>query len=97
MARQFVESDFGVTVLVDSVVVDFWPSNSRYVFPRFLKDRDVAEFGLLSPSPTVRHASRAGGTGNFDAADVMAMAFRLATRAISQSAPAAEQMMRKSD
>jgi hypothetical protein len=84
MRRQPVEKDFSVTVSEDSVAVYFWPTRSRYIFNRFLSERDIAEFGPLSPSPTIRHGSRATGTGNFDSAEVMVVAFRLASAAVTR-------------
>jgi hypothetical protein len=61
--------------------VHFAPTRSLYTFTRLTADRDVAEFGPLSPDPVIQHASRASGTRNYDAADVLAMAVRLATAA----------------
>jgi hypothetical protein len=55
----------------------------------------VAEFGPLSPDPVIQHASRAGGIRNYDAAEVLAMAFRLGTGdalAARAPSPSAESM-----
>jgi hypothetical protein len=35
----------------------------------------------VSPDPVVQHASRSSGTRNYEAAEVLAMAFRLAAEA----------------
>jgi hypothetical protein len=78
MRRQPVESDFEVEVFEQTIAVRFWPTRSRCSFARFTIARDIAEFGPASPDPVVEHASRGSGTRNYDAAEVLAMAFRLA-------------------
>jgi hypothetical protein len=49
MRRQPVESDFEVEVFRDTVTAYFRPTRSLYTFARFTIERDVAEFGPLSP------------------------------------------------
>jgi hypothetical protein len=79
--RQPVETDFKVEVLEDAIAVHFWPTRSVYTFARFTNERDIADFGPLSPDPAIQHASRISGTRIYDAAEVQALAFRLATAA----------------
>jgi hypothetical protein len=81
MRRQPVESEFEVEVSDDAIAVRFWPTRSLYTFARFTSAREIAEFGPVSPDPVVQHASRSSGTRNYDAAEVLAMAFRLAVAA----------------
>jgi hypothetical protein len=81
MRRQPVEQDFQVEVSEDKITVRFWRTGSLYAFTRFTTERDIAEFGPVSPDAVVRHVSRVSGTRLYDAADVLAMAFRLATAA----------------
>jgi hypothetical protein len=82
MRRQPVESDFEVEVFEKTIAVRFWPTRSLYTFARFIGAREIAEFGPVSPDPLIQHASRSSGTRNYDAADVLAMAFRLAAAAV---------------
>jgi hypothetical protein len=80
MSRRPVESDFKVEVFKGSVAVQFLPTRSLYTFARFTAERDIAEFGLVSPDPIEQHLSRAGVRG-YNAGELRAMAFRLATAA----------------
>jgi hypothetical protein len=57
MARHLVESEFEVIPSDGAVEVLFIPTSSHYTFSRLSNRRDIAEFGLLSPDPRVRHAS----------------------------------------
>jgi hypothetical protein len=50
-----------------------------------LSERDIADFGPVSPDPVVRHGSRSTGTGKYDATEVLVMAFRLATTVVQRS------------
>jgi hypothetical protein len=84
MRRQPVESDFEVEILKTTIAVRFWPTRSLYTFTRFSSAREIAEFGPVSPDPVVAHASRSSGTRNYDAAEVLAMAFRLAAEAAAR-------------
>jgi hypothetical protein len=81
MRHRPVETDFKITITENFVEVHFAPTRSLYTFTRLTAERDVAEFGPLSPDPVIQHASRATGARNYDAADVLAMAVRLATAA----------------
>jgi hypothetical protein len=82
MAQLPVESDFKVDVFADRVAVHLGPTRSIYTFARFVGAREIAEFGPISPDPVIQHGSRIGGTRNYDAAEVLAMAFRLAAGAV---------------
>ena len=82
MGRELYESHFEVEVFEKKITVRFWPTRSLYTFVRFTSAREIAEFGPVSPDPVVQHASRSSGTRNYDAADVLAMAFRLAAAAV---------------
>ena len=82
MGRKPYESDFEVEVFDDRAVVRFWPTKSLYTFARFTTEREIADFGLVSPDPVIQHGSRSGRTRQFDAAEVLAMAFRLALAAV---------------
>jgi hypothetical protein len=75
---QPAETDFVVEVFEDTVVARFRPTQSIYIFARFTTDRDIAEFGPVSPDPVVQHASRSTGTRRYSAAEVQAMAYGLA-------------------
>ena len=85
MRRQPVESDFSLEVFKDTVTAYFRPTGSLYSFARFTTERDIAEFGLVSPDPVIQHASRGSGTRAYDAAEVLAMAFRLAAKVAARS------------
>jgi hypothetical protein len=81
MRRRPIETDFKISITENFVEVHFAPTRRIYTFTRLTAKREVAEFGPLSPDPAIKHASRASGTSKYDAADVLAMAFRLATAA----------------
>jgi hypothetical protein len=85
MRRQPVESEFKVEVFRDKVTAYFRSTRSLYTFARFTAERDIAEFGPVSPDPVIQHASRSSGTRIYDSAEVLAMAFRLAVEAVTRS------------
>jgi hypothetical protein len=74
MGRRPVESEFKIEIFKDRVTAYFRPTRSLYTFARFTTERDIADFGPVSPDP----GSRSSGTGVYDSAEVLAMAFRLA-------------------
>jgi hypothetical protein len=80
MRRRPVETDFNISITENFVEVRFAPTRSLYTFTRLTSERDVAEFGPLSPGPVERHLTRSGVRGH-NAGEVRAMAFRLATTA----------------
>jgi hypothetical protein len=49
MRRGAVETDFEISITENFVEVHFAPTRSLYTFTRLTADRDVAEFGPLSP------------------------------------------------
>jgi hypothetical protein len=78
LVRKPVESDFKVYVYGDKIAVNFWPTGSLY---SFTSEKDIAVFGPVSSTPVVKHGSPGGGTRSYPAAEVLALAFRLATAA----------------
>jgi hypothetical protein len=84
MRRLPVETDFKVEVSENTIVVRFLPTRSVFTFHRFMTSKDIAEFGPVSPGPVEQHASsRHGGTRGYNAAEVRALAFRLARREVA--------------
>jgi hypothetical protein len=81
VVKQPVESDFEIIPSDGAVEVIFIPTSCHYIFRRIANRHDVAEFGLLSPDPRVRHAERGHTTGNYTAPQIRGMAFRLASAA----------------
>jgi hypothetical protein len=78
MRRQPVEIDFSISITESFVEVHFAPTDSLYVFARFKSERDIDEFGPVSPDPVEQHRTR-NGVRSYNAGEVRAMAFRLAT------------------
>ena len=74
------ENDFEIKV-ASGVEAIFKPTNSHYSFNRLVDEKDIARFGPISPA-RVRHAGPTGDTGDYDSADVEAMAPRLASAAV---------------
>ena len=56
MGRKPYETDFKVDVYEDRIAVHFWPTQSLYTFTRFTTERDIAEFGPVSPAPSFNTA-----------------------------------------
>jgi hypothetical protein len=70
----------------DKITVPFWRTGSIYTLTRLATERDIADFGRrLTPSYEVCPAPR--GTRVYDAAEVLAVAFRLATTVAPQPIP----------
>jgi hypothetical protein len=80
--KQPMEADFDVQVLEGHVAVTFRPTESHYSYGVLVDLKDIAQFGRLSRSANVRHA-KTGDTGDYSASEVDAMAFQLASAAIS--------------
>jgi hypothetical protein len=80
MTKHPSESDFEVKTSEAAIEVIFKPTSSHYTYARFVEDKDIIEFGPVSPAPRVRHAGR-GDTGAYRSPEVQAMAFRLASEA----------------
>jgi hypothetical protein len=77
-------ADFEVEISEVYVQVIFIPTRSRYIFRRFVDRKDIIEFGPLSPDPLVAHTAHSG-TGAYLAPEVRAMAFRLASEALTRT------------
>jgi hypothetical protein len=85
IGRELYEGDFEVEVFEKTIAVRFWPTRSLYTFVRFTSAREITEFGLVSPGPAIQHGSHNGRTRNYKAAEVLDMAFRLATAAANRA------------
>jgi hypothetical protein len=85
MRRRALDSDFSISITENFVEAHFAPTDSLYIFARFKIDRDIEEFGPVSPALVERHPTRSGVRG-YNAGEVRAMAFRLATAAIRNRA-----------
>ena len=84
--KQPMEADFDVQVREGHVEVIFRPTESHISFGILVDPKDIARLGRLSRSATVRHA-KTGDTGDYSASEVEAVAFRLASAAISDRIP----------
>jgi hypothetical protein len=73
------ETDFETQVLEAGVNVFFKPTKSHYTFLRLSNDKHVARSAPLSRHATVRHAGPSGDTGEYDAAQVFEIAYKLAS------------------
>jgi hypothetical protein len=73
MVRHPIESNFYVNISENDVEVIFAPTRSRYNYSRL-----EASLDLLSPTAVVRHTGRTGDTGDYEAGEVQAMAYRVA-------------------
>ena len=80
--RQPMEADFDVQVREGHVEVIFRPTESHMSFGILVDPKDIARLGRLSRSANVRHA-KTGDTGDYSASEVEAVAFGLASAAIS--------------
>ena len=74
------EEDFETQVLAAGVNVFFKPTQSHYSFLRLDGDH-VSRSGRLSAKPSIRHAGWTGDTGEYDPAQVLEMAYRVALKA----------------
>src|SRR5450759_4491344 len=80
--KQPIEADFDVQIREGHVEVIFRPTESHISFGILIDPKDIARLGRLSRSANVRHA-KTGDTGDYSASEVEAVAFRLASAAIS--------------
>jgi hypothetical protein len=80
--KQPMEADFDVQVREGHVEVIFRPTESHMSFGILVDPKDIARLGRLSRSANIRHA-KTGDTGDYSASEVEAVAFRLASAAIS--------------
>ena len=84
--KQPIEADFDVQIREGHVEVIFRPTESHISFGILVDSKDIARLGRLSRSANVGHA-KTGDTGDYSASDVEAVAFRLASAAISDRIP----------
>jgi hypothetical protein len=77
-------SDFTVDVSEADVSVVFKPSDSHYSFSRLADPKDIAQYGPLSRSSSVRHGAT-GDTGDYPSDEVAQLALTLAVKAITTS------------
>jgi hypothetical protein len=75
-------SDFAVEVSEANVSVIFKPTDSHYTFGRLADPEDIARYGPLSRSPSVRHGLT-GDTGAYPSEEVVELALTLAVKAIT--------------
>jgi hypothetical protein len=75
-------SDFIVEVSEAHVSVIFKPSDSHYSFGRLADPEDIARYGPLSRSTSVRHGGT-GDTGAYPSDEVAELAHTLAVKAIT--------------
>jgi hypothetical protein len=75
-------SDFTVDVSEAHVSVVFNPSDSQYSFGRLADPDDIARYGPLSRSASVRHGAT-GGTDDYPSDEVAELALTLAVKAIT--------------
>jgi hypothetical protein len=80
--KQPMEAEFDVQVREGHVKVIFRPTESHMSFGILVDPKDIARLGRLSRSANIRHA-KTGDTGDDSASEVEAVAFRLASAAIS--------------
>jgi hypothetical protein len=79
MHRHPIESNFYASVSDADINVIFAPTRSLYAFSRVM-----AEGESISPDPLVRHVARKGGIGDYEPAEVKAMAYRIALATIKR-------------
>lgn len=75
-----VRSDFATAVTEAGVTVTFKPTETIFSFYRLVDSDDIARLGAVSLSD-VRHAGASGGTGDYPADEVQAMAQQIASEA----------------
>jgi len=64
------------------VTIIFNPTKSHYTFYRLADAEDIAKYGPLSGGQ-LRHAGPTGDTGDYRADEVEAMAYKLASAAVT--------------
>jgi hypothetical protein len=74
------EADFDTQALAAGVNVFFKPTRSHYSFLR-TSGEHVCPSGLLSRNPSIRHTGPTRDTGEYDAAQVLEMAYQIALKA----------------
>jgi hypothetical protein len=79
MRRHPIESNFYVNASDAEIAVTFAPTRSLYTFTR-----TTPENGATLPQPAVQHLGRTGNTGDYEPADVHAMACRVALATVKR-------------
>jgi hypothetical protein len=79
MRRHPIESNFYVNASDAEIAVTFAPTRSLYTFTRA-----TSENGATLSHPAVQHLGRTGNTGDYESADVHAMACRVALATIKR-------------
>jgi len=75
------EADFEADVFESGVNVFFKPTGSYYTFVRLSDDKYISPSAPLSRDAHVRHAGPSGDTGEYDPAQVLELAYQLASKA----------------
>jgi hypothetical protein len=79
MRRHPIESNFYVNASDAEIAVTFAPTRSLYTF-----NRATSENSATLPHPLVQHLGRTGDTGDYEPAEVHAMACRVASATIKR-------------
>jgi hypothetical protein len=79
MRRHPIESNFYVNASDAEIAVTFAPTRSVYTF-----GLAASENGTTLPHPVVQHLGRTGNTGDYEPADVQAMASRVALATVKR-------------
>jgi hypothetical protein len=79
MRRYPIESNFYVNASDTEIAVTFAPTRSLYTFARA-----PSENSTTLPDPEVQHLGRTGNTGDYEPAEVQAMACRVAWATIKR-------------
>jgi len=75
------EDNFETEVFSAGVNVFFKPTRSYYTFVRLSDDKYISPSAPLSRDAHVRHAGPSGDTGEYDPAQVLELAYQLASKA----------------
>ena len=79
MRRYPIESNFYVSASDTEIAVTFAPTRSLYTF-----SRATSENGTTLSHPAVQHLGRTGNTGDYEPAEVQAMASRVALATVKR-------------
>jgi len=75
------ETDFETQVLASGVNIFFSPSQSHYTFIRLSDEGHVSRSAPLSHDASVRRPGPSGDTGECDPAEVLEIAYQVASKA----------------
>jgi hypothetical protein len=79
MRRHPIESNFYASSSDTEIAVTFAPTRSLYTFSRVSPAN-----GAILPDPAVHHLGRTGDTGDYEPAEVQAMACRVALATVKR-------------